>query len=464
MLKVGKTKFMTVVLFCGQLLVNLMLIAYRVDFSYTQMSVLAITETVIDIIVLKTICSFPAVSIPNIFAFFSLMFHCGQLIKEGFNIEGTVPLPFEYYGDAMTIQKSFTFFLLSQTVYFIAVGISCGKLQKEKKVNQRQADVSVYGKILVLIGVIPRLYIDILSLVGARANGYEGVYSIYFPQAIQSIAFFFDAGLFFLLYAQTDRRKQKFYLVAVIVYKCIMMSTGARQDKVAFLLVWLYVYFFIINKITVKKLALLVVVCIAGFMFISAIGTIRVNDTVSLSQTLSLLQSGTMNNVIGGALGEFGSAFDTLEVAIKYTPSEIPFGWGKSYVAGLLSIIPLLVNQIPSLAKAVMFVNQLPKHVTFALGGSFLGELFYNFSWFGIIGSSVVGAFITKLHNGIVDDSSCDIFYKAWYSILATAMILFVRGYFTDMMQKLVWTYIAIYIIRMYLAKRRNWKGYKIGC
>lgn len=461
MLKVGKTKFMTVVLFCGQLLVNLMLIAYRVDFSYTQMSVLAITETVIDIIVLKTICSFPAVSIPNIFAFFSLMFHCGQLIKEGFNIEGTVPLPFEYYGDAMTIQKSFTFFLLSQTVYFIAVGISCGKLQKEKKVNKRQADISIYGKILVLIGVIPRLYIDILSLVGARANGYEGVYSIYFPQAIQSIAFFFDAGLFFLLYAQTDRRKQKFYLVAVIIYKCIIMSTGARQDKVAFLLVWLYVYFFIINKITVKKLALLVVVCIAGFMFISAIGTIRVNDTVSLSQTLSLLQSGTMNNVIGGALGEFGSAFDTLEVAIKYTPSEIPFGWGKSYVAGLLSIIPLLVNQIPSLAKAVMFVNQLPKHVTFALGGSFLGELFYNFSWFGIIGSSVVGAFITKLHNGIVDDSSCDFFYKAWYSILATAMILFVRGYFTDMMQKLVWTYIAIYIIRMYLAKRETGKDIK---
>lgn len=461
MLKVGKTKFMTVVLFCGQLLVNLMLIAYRVDLSYMQMSVLAITETVIDIIVLKTICSFPVVSIPNIFAFFSLMFHCGQLLKEGFNIEGTVPLPFEYYGDAMTIQKSFTFFLLSQTVYFIAVGILCGKLQKEKKVNKRQADISVYGKILVLIGVIPRLYIDILSLVGARANGYEGVYSIYFPQAIQSIAFFFDAGLFFLLYAQTDRRKQKFYLVAVIVYKCIMMSTGARQDKVAFLLVWLYVYFFIIKKITVKKLALLVVVCIAGFMFISAIGTIRVNDTVSLSQTLSLLQSGTMNNVIGGALGEFGSAFDTLEVAIKYTPSEIPFGWGKSYVAGLLSIIPLLVNQIPSLAKAVMFVNQLPKHVTFALGGSFLGELFYNFSWFGIIGSSVVGAFITKLHNGIVDDSSCDIFYKAWYSILATAMILFVRGYFTDMMQKLVWTYIAIYIIRMYLAKRETGKDIK---
>ena len=461
MLKVGKTKFLMVVLFCGQLLVNLMLIAYRVDFSYTQMSVLAITETVIDIIVLKTICSFPVVSIPNIFAFFSLMFHCGQLIKEGFNIEGTVPLPFEYYGDAMTIQKSFTFFLLSQTVYFIAVGISCGKLQKEKKVNKRQADISVYGKILVLIGVIPRLYIDNLSLVGARANGYEGVYSIYFPQAIQSIAFFFDAGLFFLLYAQTDRRKQKFYLVAVIVYKCIMMSTGARQDKVAFLLVWLYVYFFIINKITVKKLALLVVVCIAGFMFVSAIGTIRVNDTVSLSQTLSLLQSGTMNNVIGGALGEFGSAFDTLEVAIKYTPSEIPFGWGKSYVAGLLSIIPLLVNQIPSLAKAVIFVNQLPKHVTFALGGSFLGELFYNFSWFGIIGSSVVGAFITKLHNGIVDDSSCDIFYKAWYSILATAMILFVRGYFTDMMQKLVWTYIAIYIIRMHLAKRETGKDIK---
>ena len=42
MLKVGKTKFMMVVLFCGQLLVNLMLIAYRVDFIYTQISVISI--------------------------------------------------------------------------------------------------------------------------------------------------------------------------------------------------------------------------------------------------------------------------------------------------------------------------------------------------------------------------------------------------------------------------------------
>lgn len=302
------------------------------------------------------------------------------------------------------------------------------------------------------------MYIDILSLLGAATGGYEGVYSLYIPQMVQSLGFFFDAGLLFLLFGTELRKKRRALFIIVIVYKCIMMATGARQEKVTFLLIWFYVYFFILNRITIKKLLFLVVACIVGFMFISAIGTIRAGDTVNLSQVLKLLTSGTMTNVLGGALGEFGSAFNTLEVAMQYTPSHIAYGYGRSYIAGVLSVIPLLVNQIPALSETVIFVNQLPRNITFALGGSFLGEFYYNFSWFGVLGSAAVGMFISKIHKGITDKNRSGNLYKAWCAVLATAMILYVRGYFTDMMQKLVWTYLVIRVVRMYMIKQRTRK------
>lgn len=81
--------------------------------------------------------------------------------------------------------------------------------------------------------------------------------------------------------------------------------------------------------------------------FISAIGTVRTGSSSGIKDVLELMQSGQMSNIFGSALGEFGSAFDTLEVAVKYTPAYITYGYGTSYLAGLISIIPLVVKQIP---------------------------------------------------------------------------------------------------------------------
>lgn len=460
-MQIQKTKTLTWMALFLQFILLLTLGTFNVQLDYTSMSVMAIACTVIDVALLKILCELPVISIPNIFAYFSLMFHCGQLIKEGFNIAGTVPLPFEYYGDSDTIQKSFAFFVLSQTVYYAGVVMFHGqKGQKQKWKSFDAVDILTYAKVLIAVGIIPHLYIDILSLLGAMSGGYEGVYSLYFPQAIQSIAFFFDAGLFFLLFGLRRKATQRMWFLLIIVYKCVMMSTGARQEKVAFLLVWIYIYFFVLNKITLGKLFFLAAACVVGFMFISAIGTIRSSDTVSLGQTLMLIQSGTMTNILGGALGEFGSTFDTLEVAVKYTPSQIDYGYGRSYLAGACSVIPLLVNRIPFLSETVMFVSQLPRNITFALGGSFLGELYYNFSWFGVLGSAIVGSFMSRLHTGIIikSDSESRIIYQVWCSILATAMILFVRGYFTDMVQKLIWTYGMICLVRVYVLQKSNRK------
>lgn len=459
MLKIQKNKLIILMPLCAQLLFGITLKLYEVELSYSQMSILEIGQTCINIILLKAICKLPIISIPNLFLAFSMLFHCGQIIKKGFGIAGSVPLPFENYADISVIQNAFYFYVFFQTFLAIAIGMTAVSKRETFAVPERwnrraQVDASVYGKVLLIIGLIPRMYIDILSLLGAATGGYEGVYSLYIPQMVQSLGFFFDAGLLFLLFGTELRKKRRALFIIVIVYKCIMMATGARQEKVAFLLIWFYVYFFILNRITIKKLLLLVVACIVGFMFISAIGTIRAGDTVNLSQVLKLLTSGTMTNVLGGALGEFGSAFNTLEVAMQYTPSHIAYGYGRSYIAGCLSVIPVLVSKIPPLAESVVFLEQLPRTITFAFGGSYLGELYYNFGWFGVLGSCVLGAVLARIHNVLVPGNCDSTGYKSWCAILATAMLLFVRGYFTDMIQKLVWTYIIIQIVQMHMIKQ----------
>lgn len=454
---ISKKRLIVLMIICLQLLLAVAVGIANTQLDYGHMSIMAIGQTVLNVILLKLTCDLPIISLPNFFGFVSMVFHCGQLIKEGFSIDGAVPLPFENYGDILTIQKSFFFYFLSQAMYFITILLMRGRKGRIETWEAKNCvDIYLYGKILIAIGIIPRMCIDFVSVSGARMGGYEAVYSLYFPQPIQSMAFFFDVGMFFFLFASKNTKRQSIVFWGMIFYKCFIMTSGSRQDKVAFLLVWIYVYFFITKRITVRKILVLGTACVGGFWFISAIGAIRTADVVEISQVMNLLQSGTMTNVFGGALGEFGAAFNTLEVAVKYTPDYIDYGYGRSYIAGILSIIPFLVSRIPVLSETVVFLDQLPRSITFAFGGSYLGELYYNFSWFGVLGSIGIGAFMIKLHDGLVSQDDMGDVYKVWCAIVATAMILYVRGYFADMVQKLVWTYILINLIYLYSKRKRD--------
>ena len=458
---IGKNNLAFGLLGIGQLVVLLSAFCLGDDLSFEQMSLTAIGLYVLNVILLYAICHLPIVSIPNIFLAFSLLFHCGQIIKKAFDIDGTVPLPFENYVGMDIVQLSFWFYLFSQVVFSLFVGLNTKRVHRHQKnhaqENQKR-DVLYYGKLLVLVGFIPRIYIDAISYVGAMANGYEGAYSLYIPQAVQSLAFFFDAGLFFLLFGWKNLKQCKWLFLAVIVYKCLMMTTGARQYKVGFLLIWIYAYYFVLYQINLRKKLLLLVAGVIGFIFLSTIGALRTSGATDLAHLVSVMLDGSNGNSLGNALGEFGAAFDTLEVAVASTPDPLNYGYGRSYIEGVLSSIPLLVRQIDFLANTTLFLEQLPQSITFAFGGSYLGELYYNFSWLGIFGSAVIAVFITKIHNEVSDEKS-SLKTRCLLLICTTALILYVRGYFADMMQRLIWMYFFIFLIDQYRNRKGKYKG-----
>lgn len=429
------------------------------SFSYTQMAIVSIVQLILNLMALKFLVKLDFISIPCMFVLFTFIFHCGEILKYGFDIPGTDYFPLELYASNFEISKAFIFYLLSQAFIFLGIGVSIKPSQNSiYRINQLSMklpkDSKNTGRILFGIGIIPRLFLDVYQLYISSRGGYMALFTENIPQFVSTLAFFFDAGVIYLLISESDKKKTTTIFWGVLLYKAFTMLSGSRQDKVCFLLIWIYIYYLIKNKLNIKKTLVLIIMSFLGFYFISSIGAGRVNSDIEFGGFLSTIN--TFSYTIGSSLSEFGSAFNTLVLAVKYTPFNISYGYGLSFVAAIVSCVPLLVARIPLLADKTIFITQLPGCIYHSLGGSFLGELFYNFSWIGPVFCIFIGSILGKSHYGIKNKDNNLSNVACLYSVIGTAMFLYVRGYVTDMGQKIIWLSILLIILKSKEKKRSS--------
>lgn len=220
--------------FLWELVLVVVIVLMQPSMDCTQMATLSIVQELFNIGFLNAFAAVPLISIPTVFSLFSLIFHAGQLIKMGYGIPGEVPLPFQLYGESVHLQKAFLFYLLSQMLLTVGIYLveKKGRQKNESTKKLLPENVLWCGEVLMVIGALPRIFIDFRALAASRSGGYEGVYLLYTPQALQTLAFFFDAGLLFLLFGCNDKRKRSLLFLAVLLYKGLMMSTGSRQEKI----------------------------------------------------------------------------------------------------------------------------------------------------------------------------------------------------------------------------------------
>lgn len=455
----SRLKIKGITLFLMQIIVALFIKISGTSFTIRQMASVAIVQWLLSLILFKILFGIPLISIPNVFTGLVLLFNCGQLIMNGFGIKGSVPLPFQRYGNAIVVKNSFFFYLFAQLFCALAISIFDLYQINNSPYKGKQSNIDNTDKlckVFLLFGFIPRIYIDIRSLIACLNKGYAGVYTLYFPQYIQTVAFFFDVGLVLLLFfLKNEKYKKRILFICVLLYKCIMMLSGARQDKVAFLLVWFYLFFFVTASVNIWKIIFLGVCGVIGMTALSVITYTRAGGISNISTIVACLKDEVIGHMIGNIMGEFGASFDTLEIVMNFVPEFVPYGLGKSYLAGLLSVVPLLVSHISPLSKYSFFLQLIPGRVTYAMGGSFLGEFYFNFSWIGLLGCVVLGFVLYRLYF-VISNTQANNIQKAWNSIVLIELILFVRGYFTDMVQKLVWVYILFRLCDWYFTKRSH--------
>lgn len=450
-IKVSRKKFYALLILLAEFFLYAFLRIINYDPTYYQMAMISITQLLFNIVVLKIFVSLDYVSIPNLFMVFTFLFHCGQFLKMGFNINGIDYFPIERYAAKSVIVQAFFFYSYSQTLYNIGLVSSlylnkADKYTRDKLSKKMPSNSKMAGKVLIFIGIIPRLFIDCFQIYISYKSGYMALFTNKIPQFLFSLAFFFDAGFIFLLLSEKNKKKTTRYFWLMLIYKAITMLSGSRQEKVCFLIIWLFLYYFIINRINARKLLSLTIIGIIGYSFISSIGTGREISNYEFVGISTFFKS--FEETFGSSLSEFGSALNTLVIGIRYTPNTIPYGFGLSFLAAIVSCIPLLVAHIPILADKTIFITQLPDSVYHSLGGSYLGELYYNFSWFGCLVCIIIGFVMSKIHNEIKQDYPDSTSTRCFLAVISTVMFLYVRGYITDMAQKLIWLYVVLLLIR----------------
>ena len=415
-----------------------------INFNWKLAASLSILLLIISILYLKYSYDMNIISYSTIFLLCMWLFYCGQIMNYAFEFKGTNYLFFINYGTEQSCYAAFIFYFISQFLLTLYIGKS---YIKEKQIHDNS--IIMFRNlplVLFIIGIIPRLYYDLSFLKYGLKYGYHGT-AIYIPQFINTLAYFADIGILLEIVQLKKNKEATLLLIISLVYKGIMMMSGDRAEAFCFVIIEIYIYFFIDKAIKLKKMILYIVIGYVSVSFIMSIGNLRGTAFQSIPIFISTFLKNLRGGFICDMFGEFGSTFTTLVKTINDTPCQVHYGYGLSYIAGIISIIPSLVSEIPLLSNMTTYITQY--HNVSSFGGAFLGELFYNFSWFGLFAIPIIGKCIgrvsasfdkLRLHTMINDRAIISL-------VVSVPLLLFIRGYFSDMTQKIVWVLLFIYFI-----------------
>lgn len=390
------------------------------------------------------------------------IFNCGQIacIAAGYGTDDVLNLDFRWYGSPTTIDSAFRFYLYSQTLV-VAGALLLQKTPSSKPTSDSTGLTTEHkplAKCLILVGLPFWLYVNGSKMMGAASDAYRGVYSLVIPAPIQALSFFFEAGLLLMLLVIGRERKGTALFWAVVAINVVLMATGSRQYSVCFLAVWCLVYFSYLKRLSPGRTVGMVVACVCLLFLIDAFGELRTSG-FSFEALSAYFAKASFFDVVWDSLGEFGSAFSTLVTSMTNVPSVLPYGMGATYVAGVLSIIPVLVSRFPLLKAATQFTTSIGSAF---LGGSMLGEFFYNFGWLGIACSFLVGALLAWCQGRLNEAEDEGRIVYVWASaVLAVFLLLFIRGYFTDAIMKLAYVFLFSWLVSClikYGSQRRSLK------
>ena len=128
--------------------------------------------------------------------------------------------------------------------------------------------------------------------------------------------------------------------------------------------------------------------------------------------------------------------------------------WGKSYLLGLSAIFPNLTGLAGQLTEEAAFATQLQQHNMvlneyYNIGGSILGEFFFNF---GIVGGIIFAFIVGKLIGWFSDNAMRSLKSGQYYFLIFAIPVMFaslywVRDTFGHLIRDVVWAILLCIII-----------------
>lgn len=338
------------------------------------------------------------------FLLFLIIFNFGQfiaMILNGFNMS-----VLQSYTNSLTAFSNSI--LLKSTVisYFSIFCLHIGGLLSYNKYKFQSSNhkgihlsyCKYIGIILFIVSIVPTIIYDYTYFKQSINVGYSfSVLSINYG-IIDDIARLFKISIIFLLIGYKDSKKSKIIFTLTLVYSILKIwIIGQRGYEFIFIIIITYIYYKYISTLNIKKILKLIVISVVLLSMMNSVVYIReTTDKVSMSRIISNIIE---NNIVIEVLAEFGSTFYTTELIVNNVPQTINFCYGMEYTSAILSIFPNIgnLNQYLNSINIIYQVSPLAKRGV-GIGGSFIGEAYYNFSYFIFIFMILAGYFFFSVY------------------------------------------------------------------
>lgn len=400
-------------------------------------------------------------SFPMLFFVLCYFFHCSYAILiTTNNVNGNAHV-FVTLPEAVQINtmKICIMFLSFYTIGCCLVRTSERKHEKEFLTLDQ---CKVIGIVLMGVGIIPRLYVDLTLLRAYLTLGYHDTYSVYINNYIHVIG---DMFYFGALMAILGFRKEKKNLLIICLSLCVVivigMMSGRRGIKGVYLLAAFFICFNYVNsgKINLKTIIGYGLAAYLALVLIATYGDIRDSGEMSVALFVECFLKNLTYRMILSQMGEFGYAAYTLGAAIEHFSLQT-FGYGWNYIASWLQVLPNIGGMLTGFTDKMSFVLKLPEMYQQALGGSVLGEMYYNFGFAMFIPSAAVGYLITSLSNGLTQSVKYGCFsYKGFLGLLIIApTIMWTRSCVNEFPRAVVWYFVAVFLLKKCIFEREKMK------
>lgn len=428
-----------------------------------RMAVLSILQLVINIFALLKFNE-KIFSLPVLFLFFSWVFHYGNIIIYGFNLNNGKAFYLLNSVPVDVILDSITFAFYTQS--FVAFGMFLILLHNKGQrivanFNSTKEEEYLFlirniGFILIFIGIVPTLYIDMGKLYLFFTSGYVSTYTLNQNGILVILHNVFRVGIFLLIIGYKNRKSIALRIfVFAVIYQVIIMLSGNRGGAIVEIIGLFYIYTNIIQKIKLKNIMPYGFIAYFIIILLNTLSKFRLISSPSLQDFFIAFWDSFQESPILTVLSEFGGTLITVCYSLMFFSGNENIPFGTNYLFSFLGAFPNIMGLFNEVHKNAVYVSHFPPSYRTFLGGSYIGELYYSFKILGIPFSTLIGMFIAILSIKIKES-----IVQKRYILFSIYMFIFcdilwwIRGYFIEVVMYPIWVSLVIFTVYSFLSKK----------
>lgn len=344
-----------------------------------------------------------------IFVILSYLFSFGQCILASFGIQGERGSAFSidngYFSPNVIINSSYMGLFC---ICLLCVGYCWSAKKREditgNKIIRRTADensFASYGWILFWISLLPTLYCLAQDIIITMREGYGASVSAGYSgigKVFELISGLFITSLI-ILYTFERKHRLTVYIISLFYFGMQMMG-GSRITVFRLCVVYFIVTLLYHRTMTRKRWILLIIGGILLVFVFSLVSSVRIylssaSNTANLINTMA--KNVIENNFLASALREMGNTQLINLLVYQFCPKKVSFAHCYSYFRMLYSAIPNVLS-LPYNDMDTTFSSLYPLTES-GLGGSFIGEMYWNMGWLAMPVAVLIGWAAGKLSN-----------------------------------------------------------------